>query len=290
MSKDLEPRPLRVGLCQMTSTDLPSENLRQIQNHIKRGLEKNAKTFFFPENSLYLRIEKGPLECAFSFESSEIRELEQMSRVGSVSLVLGSVPWKLPTGVGNCTLWISPEQGVQVVYQKIHLFDVDVEGHVAIRESSEFVSGQGPSTLDSSGWRFGFSICYDLRFSELYNQYAQQNVQVLLIPSAFLCPTGSAHWHILNRARAIENQCYVIAAAQGGEHRGARGGVRQTYGHSLVVGPWGEIIAESRDSNETPVVELSMNEITRVRQQIPMAKHRHQSLLAGLWKGVEAPK
>lgn len=131
-------------------------------------------------------------------------------------------------------------------YQKIHLFDIKLEGQEAFRESDEFANGTLPAIIDVKGFKIGLSICDDVRFSELYHQYHRHQVDVITVPSAFLVTTGLAHWHTLLRGRAIEGQCYVVAPAQTGVHTSAHGkaGQRETFGHSLAVNPWGEILVE----------------------------------------------
>lgn len=265
---------LRVALCQLTSTDNPTENLKAILSHIDRGLQQKAEVFFFPENSLYFRIEKGPIEFSFDENSKEVLELDQKAQAEKIDIFLGSLPWREGGKIRNATLWFSPSKKPQIVYRKMHLFDVDVEGHKPVRESDDFLAGDESRVLDFKGWKIGLSICYDLRFAELYSIYAKAAVDLILIPSAFLVPTGEAHWHILNRARAIETQAFVISAAQGGTHEGSRGSRRSTFGHSLAIDPWGRVLAESRSSNETPVIELDPEAIDRVRAQIPMKAHR----------------
>jgi predicted amidohydrolase len=149
------------------------------------------------------------------------------------------------------------------------LFDIQLAGQEAIRESDEFNHGDGPSILDIKGWKWGLSICYDLRFSELYSKYAHQAVDIISVPAAFLVPTGEAHWHTLLRARAIESQAFVVASAQSGSHKG----IRETYGHSLIVNPWGAILLDMTTVGVS-VMELKKSDIKRVREQIPMSSHR----------------
>jgi predicted amidohydrolase len=157
----------------------------------------------------------------------------------------------------------------------MHLFDIQLEGQKAIRESDAFRHGQKPSVLEVDGWRIGETICYDVRFAELFSQYARKEVDVILVPAAFLVKTGEAHWHILLRARAIESQAYVIASAQGGTHKGIKGGVRETFGHSLVIDPWGGIQAEVTNNGPGFSISiLSRERIMKVRGQIPMKDHR----------------
>jgi predicted amidohydrolase len=267
--------PLSVALCEMTSTDDPAANLKQIEAHLERGLRQGAEVFCFPENSLYFRVEKGPIEHSFSLQSPEIRKIQDWAQREKIDVFLGSVPLRGDSGKpANATVWFSPGKEPQVPYRKVHLFDVDVEGVKPVRESDDFLAGGGSAVVDLRGWKVGLSICYDLRFAELYSRYAREPVDLILIPSAFLVPTGEAHWHVLNRARAIESQAFVVSAAQGGTHHGSRGGQRHTYGHSLVVSPWGEILAEARANSETLVVGLDPGLIDRARTQIPMKSHR----------------
>ncbi len=266
--------PLRIAVCELTSTDIPSENLKQITEHIERGLKDNAQVFLFPENSLYFRIEKGPIEHAFDLKSPEVLAVQELAQKHSIDVFLGSVAFKEKGRVSNATIWLSPGREPQLAYRKMHLFDVDVQGHKPIRESDEFLAGKDSAIINLRGWKIGLSICYDLRFANLYSRYAKEEVDLILIPSAFIVPTGKAHWHILNRARAIECQCFIVSAAQGGVHKGKRGGERHTYGHSLVVGPWGEILQESKSSQETLVMDLDPGLIWKARAQIPMKSHR----------------
>src|SRR5690606_14018795 len=143
----------------------------------------------------------------------------------------------------NATLYWPPGQPAKVVYSKIHLSDVEVDGAPPVRESDHFWPGEKAETWQILVWRFGLSICFDFRFAELYAHYAGV-LDAILIPSAFLVPTGEAHWNVLIRARVIENQAFVIAPAQTGAHRSETGAVRKTYGHSMVVDPWGRVLLD----------------------------------------------
>ena len=127
-------------------------------------------------------------------------------------------------------------------YEKIHLFDIELDGLSPVRETDLFKHGKFPSVFKVRGWEIGQAICYDLRFAELFLEYAKQGVDLVLVPAAFLVETGRAHWEVLLRARAIESQCYIVAAAQAGKHLGCQGGHRMTYGHSLAIDPWGTVI------------------------------------------------
>ncbi len=267
------PNTFRLGLAQITSTDKVEKNLETIEALYGQSIIDRPDLVVFPENSLFLRIESGSAVSGVGVDGPEIARLNKMVEKLGVPMMLTT---PVVTGGGkhlNSTLLLRPRFTPEIVYSKIHLFDVDVEGARAVRESDHFVAGNTPRVIEIGGWNFGLSICYDIRFSELYLRYSQV-VDVILAPAAFLVPTGEAHWHVLLRARAIEAQCYLAAPAQSGEHIGQSGQVRSTFGHSLIVDPWGKIIEEISDSPKVQVVELTKSSIEKARAQIPMQSHR----------------
>lgn len=258
----------------MTSVDDVAENLRVVADHYIRAAGANADLIIFPENTLYFRIQSGSQLKNIELNGPEFSTLQKLVDGNKTSLML-TTPLKSGAKFTNSTVLLNPGEKPRIVYSKIHLFDVDVEGAPPVRESDHFVNGEKPELLEFRGWKIGLSICYDLRFSELYLNYAQR-ADLILVPSAFLVPTGEAHWHVLLRARAIESQCYVAAPAQAGEHISVSGDgqVRRTYGHSLVVDPWGRIIDEITSGLDVRTVELKPDSIEKVRRQIPMKAHR----------------
>jgi deaminated glutathione amidase len=273
----LPPQPLRVGVVQLTSTDSVENNIKMIFKELKRLEKQKPQLVCLPENCLFVRVKPGTF-AGFSFDLSE--ELwsgfQHWAQAHQCELLFGSIPYRHGGHTYNATVHVSL-RGVQAVYSKIHLFDVDVKGAPAQRESQFFTHGSKPHILDVRGWRVGLTICYDIRFSELFLQYAKEKVHLILIPAAFLVPTGKAHWHILNRARAIECQAFVVAAAQAGTHRSTveKGARRETYGHTLAVDPWGRILKEVKPRKPGSfIVELDPNVLSIVREQIPMAGHR----------------
>ncbi len=272
---------LRVGVIQLTSTDSIEQNLKmifaQLKAVMKKSRGKKLDLVCLPENCLFVRAKAGSF-LGFNFHLGEDfwGDFQNWSKANSCELVLGSVPYHDGEHTYNATIHVKPS-GVTPVYNKIHLFDVDVKGAPASRESELFTHGLRPHVLRIQDWDIGLTICYDIRFSELFLHYAKLGVHAILIPSAFLVPTGKAHWHILNRARAIESQAYVISPAQAGVHESStiKGAKRETYGHSLAVDPWGKIIKELKPSRPGSfVVELTPEAISLARQQIPMAGHR----------------
>lgn len=259
---------LKLAVVQLTSNDTPADNLTRIEAAYAKAVEQGAELVVCPENSIYLRIQAGSKIEGLS--ADQILRLEKL--VQSAALMVTT-----PTAEGagkfrNSTWMFEPGKSAREVYTKIHLFDVDVDGAPSVRESDFFVNGPGPRLIEYRGWKLGLSICYDVRFSELYSAYAQK-ADVVLVPSAFLVPTGEAHWHTLLRARAIEGQCYVAAPAQSGAHTSG-GQTRKTYGHSLVVNPWGKVMLDLDGGPDVATVTLSHEEIMKVRRQIPMERHR----------------
>ncbi len=256
----------------MTSNDDWGSNQKQILSKLNSLAPSKSDFVSFPENSLYLRItESKPFEC-IELANSIFDPIQSFAKANACLVHLGSVPVKESGKSYNATVLLYPDGGRQVIYKKMHLFDVEIAGHRSYRESDNYSHGSTPTVFEWKGWKFGASICYDLRFSELYQVYARQNVDVVLIPSAFTVPTGQAHWSVLVRARAIESQCYVLAAAQQGKH----GEKRETYGHSMIVDPWGVVLGESRPG-ETLQAVLDKEKIKSVRAQIPMESHRHDA-------------
>jgi predicted amidohydrolase len=265
---------MKIAVAQMTSVDDVEKNFLECEKAVHQAAGRSAKIIFFPENCLYMRIKEGEKISGLSAADPVFQKLADLSQKHQIALHLGSVPLREGDKLSNATIFISAGQ-VRVTYRKIHLFDIELEGQKPIRESDVFRGGGQPEILEFEDWKFGQSICYDVRFAELYLAYAKAQVDAILIPSAFLVPTGEAHWDVLTRARAIESQAFVIAAAQAGTHSGVRGGHRSTYGHSVVIDPWGRKLVEgSGDKDEVFVVELDRKLIQSVRGQIPMQSHR----------------
>jgi deaminated glutathione amidase len=268
---------LRVGILQTTSIDSVDANLSSVFKALAKLKNEKCDLICLPENALYLRLDRNKkIEAAFTLKEKFWAQFSEFATDNNVTILIGSIAFKKGKKSTNATVLIAPRKKPKIVYEKIHLFDVDVKGAPPSRESDFFARGRLPKTIQVCGWRIGLSICYDVRFSELYSMYAKKKVDLIMVPSAFLVPTGRAHWHALLRARAIESQAFVVAAAQSGGHKNTYGQTRETFGHSLVVGPWGEVQLDMGNSGESQaVIDLSIEEIQKVRVQIPMAQHRH---------------
>lgn len=265
---------MKVGVTQLNSNDSTTDNFSQIKKLIEESKSRSPEILFFPENSIYFRIDsKRPIEPV-DFSGDIVKELAVLARQNSVALHLTSA-FKLDSRVYNATLMIDENGKTDVVYKKMHLFDIELLGQKPIRESDSFEHGTGPSVTQFKNFKLGHSICYDVRFAELYSSYAKSQVDLILVPAAFLVKTGQAHWEILLRARAIESQCYVIASAQSGVHKSVVDGqIRETFGHSMIVDPWGQIVAVKQDGVGIIYADIDLNEIRKVRAQIPMQAHR----------------
>lgn len=265
----------RVIVLQLQSTDHIQANLEQIES-LLAGVSRDEVTGLvcLPENALYFRLKEGAPIPGLELTDLCFSTLKNWAREKNLVMHLGSVPLKWKGKLVNSSVLIWPGGQIEASYQKIHLFDIALEGQKPIRESDVFLHGEAPQAFTMNAWAWGQTICYDLRFAELYGRYAKDQIDGLLVPSAFLTKTGEAHWHVLLRARAIESQCFVVAAAQAGLHQ-SDSGQRETYGHSLVVDPWGRILAEgSADRAERLEVVLDHLEVERIRRQIPMSQHR----------------
>lgn len=275
---------MRTHIIQMTSVDHIETNVQAIEDLCSQ-IPVNTSDMgliCLPENALYMRINEGEPISGLELSDPCFKRLKLISTNLNAAIHVGSSPIKKNGKLTNASILILPSGQIEVSYEKLHLFDIQLEGDVSIRESDVFQHGILPKTFELNNWIFGQSICYDLRFSELYSFYARIPVDAILVPSSFLVKTGFAHWHVLLRARAIESQSYILAAAQAGEHkpyRSSGAGLRHTFGHSLIIDPWGTIIAEASKLDPGIITaELDRSYLQSVRNQIPMRHHRRWHL------------
>ncbi len=266
---------MRIACLQLCSGDQPTANLNTVGRLLAEAAAQGVQLALLPENFAFMGGDTAAKRrfAAEEAETTVLPFLAQQARRHALYLVGGSL---LLPGEGeklrNCSPVFGPDGDCLSSYDKIHLFDIDLpeERH---RESDLVQPGESPVCLDLLGWRLGLSVCYDLRFPELYRQYAAAGCQLLSVPSAFTVPTGTAHWEVLLRARAIENQAFVLAPAQGGTHPGGR----RTYGHSLIVDPWGEVLARgsaAAPGGELLIADLDRERLQQVRQRLPALHHR----------------
>jgi predicted amidohydrolase len=262
-----------VGLIQTNATNEMAPNIRFIEEQTRRARDAGADFVMTPENATLIGANRADtLAKAQPEESHEsLRAMQALARACGVWFLLGSIHVKVEAERNaNRSYLIDPSGGVVASYDKIHMFDVQLAGGESYRESSTFRPGEKTVVAQTPWGKLGMTICYDLRFPHLYRDLAHAGAEMLSIPSSFTVPTGRAHWHVLMRARAIETGCYVFAPAQVGAHAGNR----KTYGHSLVVAPWGEVLADA--GGEQPgfiVATIDMAKVAEARKAVPSLTH-----------------
>ncbi len=265
---------VRVGIVQLCSTDDLAANLDAAERGILEAAERGATFIALPENFAYMRREGEPFPCAQGSDGEILRRLSDWARSHRIWLLGGTLPEQIvgDERVYNTSLMFSPE-GIEVArYRKIHLFDVSLgpDGEDSYRESLHFKPGEEIVTATTPFGVVGLSICYDLRFPELYRGLVEREARWLTVPSAFARETGKDHWEVLLRARAIESQAFVIAPAQCGHHSADR----SSYGRSLIIDPWGLVIAQAGDEPCVLVADCLNRAVDNVRAAIPALCHR----------------
>jgi predicted amidohydrolase len=266
-----------VAALQMTSGTDPRVNVERALELVERAADRGATYIQLPEYFNYLGPASGFADVAESVPGPTTDRLAAVAASRGVSVHIGSLLERSddPTRCYNTGVLLDPAGDIVATYRKAHLFDIDVPDEVVHRESDAIRSGERLVVCDLPAFRLGMSICFDLRFPELYRSLALAGATVLAIPAAFNAVTGRAHWEVLVRARAIENHAFVVAAAQVGT---TAEGI-ETYGHSLVVGPWGDVLAESLVAGEDVlVVEIDVGDVVRRRGQIAVLELRRADL------------
>ena len=264
---------------QFTAGPDPEPNSRQVADLVRRARDAGADLIMTPEASNLIasgrqRREKARREADDPF----LAGMRDLARETGAWLLLGSLVID-PTGepgaeagaerLANRSFLIDAAGAVVARYDKIHMFDIDLPGGESYRESNAYRPGSGTVVAETPWGRLGMTVCYDVRFPNLYRALAQAGADFLAVPSVFTVPTGRAHWHVLLRARAIENGCFVFAPAQWGEHAGGR----KSYGHSLIVDPWGEVLAEAGEETGIVTARIDPARIAEARRMVPSLQH-----------------
>ncbi|KAK3348504.1 carbon-nitrogen hydrolase [Neurospora tetraspora] len=264
-----------VAVGQLTSTASMANNLRQCQILVKKAVNAGAKALFLPEATDYI---SSSAEESLSLvkpvhESEFVLGLQEEARREKLPIHVGvHEPSQTSQRVKNTVLWINEQGEIAHRYQKIHLFDVDIKGGPVIKESQSVEPGMKiEPPFETSFGKVASTICFDLRFPEIGISLRRQGAEIITYPSAFTVPTGQAHWEILLRARAIETQSYVIAAAQVGRHNEKR----VSYGHSMIIDPWGRIVASVGDKEDEPDIAtatIDLDLVKKVRAEVPLRR------------------
>lgn len=265
----------RIGLIQMTSSSDVNENLTYIEQQTTLLAKQGAKWVVTPENAVVFGNKENYHSSAEELGDGPIQaRISRLALEQQVWILIGSMPILRTSsdtqGVTTTSVLFNPQGHIVAHYDKLHMFDVDVaDGHKRYRESETFTSGNDIVVAETPFAKLGLSICYDVRFPNLYAELRRLGAQILLVPAAFTAVTGKAHWEVLLRARAIENQCWVIAVGQGGHHACGR----ETWGHSMVISPWGDIIASLEQDAASLVVDIELEQIESVRAAMPISAH-----------------
>ncbi len=262
----------KAAMIQMRSGLTPGANVDAAVRMIGEAKAAGADYVQTPEMTNIMEVKRERLFSAIVEEEQDtsLATFRELARKLGIYVHIGSLAIKAGHDrAANRAFLIDPRGEIAARYDKIHMFDVDLAGGESYRESRSYRPGELAVLSDLPWGRLGVTICYDLRFPALYRALAEAGATMLAIPSAFTKQTGEAHWHVLNRARAIENGCFVFAAAQGGKHENGR----ETFGHSLIVDPWGRILAEGGTEPGVVMAEIDLGEVAKARARIPSLEH-----------------
>lgn len=268
------------AVVQLSSTSDRKRNARVADRLIRRAARAGASLVATPEAANYLGPHDQKVRTAEPLDGAACSQYSALAAELGIHLLLGSFNEQAPPELAgeparrcfNTSVLFGPDGGRLAVYRKMHLFDVDVSDALRFAESDTTAAGSEPCTVDTDLGCFGFSICYDMRFPELYRELTARGANLLLVPSAFTLTTGKDHWYPLLRARAIECQSWVIAPAQYGEHDDQ--GLRESYGHSLIIDPWGQVVAAAPEGESLALAEIDLGRVLDVRRKMPVQNHR----------------
>lgn len=267
-------RTFKCAAIQMNSSADVGENLERCQTLVATASQRKAQLVVLPETFAMIGSrDETQQQIAEELDSGPIQEaLSQMARDFKVWIVAGTIPIKEPDHkVFATSILLNPQGERCAVYQKIHLFDVDLPDGTSYRESATFSAGKQPIIADTPFAKIGMAVCYDLRFPELFRLLGEGGADIMVLPSAFTAFTGEAHWETLLRARAIENQVWMVGAGQYGMHANHK----KTYGHSMIVDPWGTVIERAGGSQDAvSIATIDLDQTQQVRARFPCLKHQ----------------
>jgi deaminated glutathione amidase len=269
---------MRAALVQLSVTDDPAANLPVTVSLVRKAVTGGAGFVLTPELTNGLSSSRAHQRQVFRGEDADqtLATLRHEARAAGIWLLIGSLGLLTEDADGrfaNRSFLIGPDGQIAARYDKIHMFDVNVSEAEIFRESEGYRPGLNAVVVETPFAKVGMSVCYDLRFPSLYRRLAQAGAKLLTVPAAFNHITGAAHWEVLLRARAIETGCFVLAPAQTGFHPEANGKGRRTYGHSLAIAPWGEILADGGTESDVTLVDLDLAQVDVARGRVPSLYH-----------------
>ena len=269
---------LKLGLIQFCASDQPAENLQTVLQMIRDAHAQGAKFILTPEVTNCVSVDQAHQRSVFYHQKEDpnLKAYRDIAAELGIHLLIGSLAMLSndPDGrFANRCFMIGPKGQIIAQYDKIHMFDVALSKSETYKESNGYRPGEKAVTADCDFTTVGLAICYDLRFPHLFRALAQAGAKIITVPAAFSPVSGAAHWHVLLRARAIETGCYILAPAQTGNHKASVGKARQTYGHSLVIDPWGQIIVDASTDVGITIVEIDLEGVEDARRRIPSLQH-----------------
>ncbi|MEZ8142642.1 amidohydrolase [Enterovibrio norvegicus FF-33] len=262
----------KFGVVQMNSGVNAEDNLDVLESQLKHLQAQGARLILTPENALVFGRKEDYEKYAEELGHGPLQKrLSELAFELGIWLVMGSFPIRNHDGTLSTTCLVYDAAGnLRASYEKLHMFDVDIaDNHRSYRESDTFRAGENLALVDTPFGMLGLSICYDIRFPQLYAALRQRGADIIVVPAAFTKVTGAAHWEVLLRARAIETQCWVLAAAQCGEHQGGR----ETYGHSMIIDPWGQVACELNNNIGTAWADVDLASNSAIRSKMPLLQH-----------------
>ncbi|WPU64956.1 carbon-nitrogen hydrolase family protein [Peredibacter starrii] len=263
---------MKIGVIQLQSVLDPAQNLKTIRKFLDEARANGAEAVFLPEVFYSMSDGTRPTPYLVEGKNEHYEAIRKLATDSGLYILGGSAATNVDGKIMNRSYNFSPDGTELMIYDKMNLFAVDLSKHpsnTVVNESKVYTNGNTPKLLPFKEFKIGLSICFDLRFPELFRSYSAQGANVLSISSAFTVPTGKAHWHTLVRARAIENQSYVIASAQWGQHNEKM----STFGHSLIIDPWGEILADAGEGEKIIFAEISLEKIEAVRARMNVLRN-----------------
>lgn len=268
----------RLAVAQMTSRSDKLENLDQMASLIRKARDAGVDMLCFPENFVFFgESSKDSLAIAEPLTGPTLKLISRWARENGIWLSLGGFQERIE-GEGkiyNSHLIVDDSGEIAATYRKIHLFSAQLPDGSSYGEDVAVRPGESVVVCDSPYGKLGLTICYDLRFFDLFGELRELGAQIILVPAAFTTITGAAHWEVLLRARAIETQCYVVAAAQVGIHNR----VRSTYGHGMIIDPWGRVLARCGENDDVVFADIDLSSLKKIREQMPVWQHRRLNKL-----------
>lgn len=272
---------IHVAAIQMNSTDNRDLNIEKAEKFVKEAADGGAELVALPEYFSYLSLEGEEIPFAEPLDGTLVKRMKKLAKDLGIYLLCGSIPEKIKRSkrIYNTSVFINSKGKTIATYRKIHLFDINIKGKAAFKESNFYEGGKDVVLVKTDNGKWGMSVCYDLRFPELYRSLALKGAEIIFIPSAFTSYTGMFHWMALLRARAIENQVYIIAPAQVGKHSPKR----VSYGNSAIINPWGKVIALRQEGEGVIKAELDLKYLRELRRAFPCLEHVSKKLVPRRW-------